>query len=617
VAGRALPEGLRAFLATETGSTSVLLAGTLAGLVWANLPSGDTYETFWNTDLAVRLGDHSFSLSLKEWVNDGLMTLFFFVIGLELSLEGRVGQLRDRRLIAVPAVAALGGVVVPALVYAALNAGGPGAGGWGIPIASDTAFVLGLLAVLGTRCPEPLRAFLLTLAVVDDVIAILVIAVFYTEDFSWAALLAAIGLVGLIAALRWLRIWRAPAYVLLGLGVWAAMLESGVHPTLAGLLLGVLVVVYAPTEHKLLAASEAVQALSRDLSPTRVQQASQTIRRAVSVNERLQLRLHPWTSHVIVPIFALANAGVVLDGETLRAAATSPVTIGIVVGLVLGKFAGIAAGAWLPLRLNWGYLPGNLVWGQLLGGAAVSGIGFTVSLFVTELAFSGDAAMRSDAKIGIIAGSLLAASSGWLVFRLAWDRGAVCAPPGVQAAPDFVPEPPPPVTSGDHVLGPADAPVTLIEYGDFECPYCGRARGAIEEVRERQGDRLRFVFRHFPLREVHPHAVSAAVVSEAAADEGRFWEMHDLLFDNQLALTDADLTGYAERLDARAWRDIVRHRARVNSDREAGERSGVSGTPTFFINGTLYEGAYDADTLNAALDAAAARPPEGPVGEAS
>jgi hypothetical protein len=417
-------------------------------------------------------------------------------------------------------------------------------------------------------------------------------------------MLVTVGLVGLIVALRWLRIWRAPAYTLLGVGVWAAMLESGVHPTLAGLLLGMLVVVYAPSEHKLLAASEIVQALSRDPSPALAAEASRTIRATVSVNERLQLRMHPWTSYVIVPIFALANAGVVLDEESLRAAATSPVTLGIIAGLVLGKLAGIAAGAWLPLRLSWGDLPGSLVWGQLLGGAAVSGIGFTVSLFVTELAFSGDPVLRSEAKIGIIAGSLLAAMCGWLVFRLAWNRGAVCAPPGVRPEPDVELEPPPPVTARDHVLGPATAPVTLIEYGDFECPYCGRAKDAIRDVRERYGDRLRFVFRHFPLREVHPHAVSAAVASEAAADAGRFWEMHDLLFDNRLALTDADLTEYGERLGVRAWGDLGRHRERVQSDRDAGERAGVGGTPSFFINGTRYDGPYDTEGLSGAIAAA-------------
>jgi Na+/H+ antiporter NhaA len=601
---RGLPEGARAFLRTETGSTSVLLAATVTGLAWANLPFGDTYETFWRTPMAVRVGDHGFSLDLREWVNDGLMALFFFVIGLEISRELKVGRLRDRRLVAVPLVAALGGMLVPALVYTALNAGGPGAGGWGIAMASDTAFVLGLLAVMGPRCPEQLRVFLLTLSVVDDVVAILVVAVFYTDDLSVPALLAALVLIGLIMLLRRLRVWRASVYAVLGAGVWAAMLESGVHPTLAGVLLGVLVAVYGPSETRLLEAGEIVQALSRAPSAELERQATRTVRRTVSINERLQLRLHPWTSHVIVPIFALANAGVVLSAENLRAAATSPVTLGIVAGLLLGKFAGIALGAWIPLRLNWGELPGGLVWGQVLGGAAVSGIGFTVALFITGLAFSDDAALQTQAKIGILAGSLLAAACGWTIFRAAWDRGAVCAPPGAPEAPEAEFAPIPPVTARDHALGPDDAPVTLIEYGDFECPYCGRAEDAIRRVRERYGDRLRFVFRHFPLREVHPHAVSAALAAEAAADQGRFWEMHDVLFANQLALTDVDLTAYGERLGVNAWADLDRHRARVNADREGGERGGVAGTPTFFVNGRRHEGPHDAAGLSAAIEAA-------------
>lgn len=599
-----MPEGLRAFLATESGSTSVLLAATVAGLVWANLPFGDSYDTFWRTVLAVRLGDGGFSLDLKHWVNDGLMTLFFFVVGLEISREIRVGQLRDRRVVAVPFVAALGGMVLPAAIYALVNAGGPGGAGWGVPMASDTAFVLGLLAVIGTRCPEPLRAFLLTLAVVDDVGAILVVAVFYTDDLSVPALLLALALFAAIAASRWLRLWRPPAYVLLGLAVWGAVLESGIHPTLAGIVLGATVVVYAPRDAQFLRAGELVQALSREPSPELAREATRSVQQTVSINERLQLRLHPWTSYVIVPIFALANAGVVLDGRTLREAATSRVTLGIVLGLLAGKFAGIALGTWLPLRLNWGVLPGNLVWGQLLGGAAVSGIGFTVSLFITDLAFADDPGLQSQAKIGIICGSLLAAGLGWLVFRLAWDRGAACAPPAAEPVPEAERAPLPPPSPDDHAIGPPDAAITLVEYGDFECPYCGRAYWVLDDLLERYGGSVRFVFRHFPLREVHPHAVPAAVVSEAASDHGLFWEMYGTLFGNQLALTDADLTRYAASLGFNPWEDLERHRARVNADREGGERAGVGATPTFFINGNLYEGPYDLESFAAAIDAA-------------
>lgn len=604
MAVRALPPGLRAFLATEVGSTSVLLAATAAGLLWRNGPFGDSYDGFWHTPLAISVGNAEFSLTLLDWVNEGLMTLFFFVIGLEISREVVVGQLRHRRIVAVPVSAAIGGMAVPALIYTAVNAGGPGSAGWGIPMASDTAFVLGLLTVVGARCAEPLRAFLLTLAVADDIGAILVVAVFYTRGFSAWLLLVVVALFALVVLARRVRLGRAPVYVLLGVGMWYAALRSGVHPTLVGIALGVLVNVYAPSEYQILQAGELVHALGRDPSPELAREASRSVRQVVSVNERLQLLLHPWTSYLIVPLFALANAGVRLDPAGLRAAATSPISIGIVLALVVGKFVGISVGSWVPLRLNIGDLPGNLVWGQLFGGAAVAGVGFTVSLFITLLAFD-DPAMQSQAKIGIIAGSLLAAGLGWLIFRLAWDRGAVCAPP---SGPD---EPPPydgplidEVTPSDHVLGPADAPVTLVEYGDYECPYCGKAHRVVKELLELYGDRLRFAFRHFPLREIHPHAMAAAVVAEAAADAGRFWEMHDLLFANQRALTDLDLEAYAAELGVDPWANVAEHRDRVQASVDSGVRNGVQGTPTFFINETRYEGEHIVAAMSEAINAA-------------
>lgn len=360
---------LRAFFRTEAGSTVVLLAATVLAMLWANSPWGDTYESFWHTSMGLSFGSAEFSLDLRHWVNDGLMTIFFFAIGLEISYEVRQGQLRDRRLIAVPAVAALGGMIVPAAVYLAFNAGGPGAGGWGVPIATDTAFALGLLAVVGARCPDPLRAFLLTLAIVDDVLAMMIIAIFYTAHLSIPALVTAAVLLVAIMTLRWLKIWRAPAYVILGFALWVATLESGVHPTLVGIALGVLVIVYAPSDHKLMRAGEAVQQFTNDPSASAARDAARSVKQAVSVNERLQLLLHPWTSYVIVPIFALANAGVRLDSETLREALTSPIALGVALGLLVGKFVGISIGTWLPLRFGWGVLPGNLVWGRSCSAA--------------------------------------------------------------------------------------------------------------------------------------------------------------------------------------------------------------------------------------------------------
>ncbi|MFI9589718.1 Na+/H+ antiporter NhaA [Nonomuraea sp. NPDC052265] len=590
---------LRAFFKTEAGSTSVLLVATALAMLWANSPWAGTYESFWHLRMGISFGDAVFSLDLRHWVNDGLMSVFFFLIGLEVSYEVRLGQLRDRRLIAVPAVAALGGMLVPAGVYLALNLGGPGAGGWGVPIATDTAFVLGVLAVVGARCPDPLRAFLLTLAIVDDVLAIMIIAIFYTAGLQLTALVVAVVLLAAIVLLRWLKIWRAPAYIALGFGLWVATLESGIHPTLVGIALGVLVFVYAPSDQKLLLAGEAVQEFTTEPSARAAREATRRVQRAVSVNERLQLRLHPWSSYVIVPVFALANAGVRLDGETLRAALTSPISLGIALGLLLGKFAGISLGTWLPLRFGWGILPGNLVWGQLLGGAAVSGIGFTVALFIVDLAFD-DPAIQSQAKIGILAGSLLSAAMGWVIFRMAWDRGSVCAPPEAEPDEELPDVLSVPVGPEDHVRGPATAKVTIVEYGDFECPYCGRLHPVLAEILQRNPD-VRLVFRHFPIRTLHPRAASAAIVAEAAADRGRFWEMHDILYDNQRFLTDADLEHYAAELDVDPWANVAGHASRIALDEASGKESGVRGTPTLFLNGRRYKGGLDLRSISRAV----------------
>ncbi|GAA4535529.1 Na+/H+ antiporter NhaA [Nonomuraea ferruginea] len=595
---------LRAIFKTEAGSTTLLLAATIVAMLWANSPWGDTYEAFWHIPVGLTFGDATFSLDLRHWVNDGLMAIFFFVIGLEISYEMRLGQMRDRRLVAVPALAALGGLVVPAGIYLMLNAGGPGAVGWGVPIATDTAFVLGLLAVVGARCPDPLRAFLLTLAIVDDVLAIMIIAIFYTASLSVPALVTAVLLLAAIMLLRWLRIWRAPAYIVLGFALWVATLESGVHPTLVGIALGVLVFVYAPSDRKLIRAGEAVQELTYAPNPRAAVEATRLVRMSVSVNERLQLLLHPWSSYVIVPIFALANAGIRLDSETLSAAMTSPISIGVALGLLAGKLLGITLGTWLPLRLNWGILPGNLVWGQLLGGAAVSGIGFTVSLFIVELAFE-DPLLISEAKIGILAGSIASALLGGIIFKLAWNRGGVCAPPDAAAEPEE--ERPEllstPVGPDDHVRGPADAAVTVVEYGDFECPYCGRLHPILEELRRRRPD-VRFVFRHYPLRDMHPRALAAALVAEAAARDGRFWEMHDKLYAAQRALADADLARYAAELKVDLSAPIAARAARIERDERSGRESGVRGTPTLFINGVRYRGRLDLAPIIEAVEKA-------------
>ncbi|MGH3345086.1 MAG: Na+/H+ antiporter NhaA, partial [Carbonactinosporaceae bacterium] len=546
----ALSRPVRAFLATERAGTILLLSAAAAALLWANSPVGGSYETVWQTPLTVRLGEFALDLDLRHWINDGLMALFFFVIGMEVSREFTLGEMRDRAMAAVPVMAALGGLTVPAAVYLAFNAGGPGQAGWGIPTATDTAFVLGVLALVGPRCPDPLRVFLLTLAVVDDVGATLVIALAYTPDLELTPLLLAFGLFGLVLVLRRLGVWRAAPYAVIAVAMWVATVSSGLHPIVVGIALGVVVQVYAPGEVQLLRVRELVHEFTREPTPERGRAATLGVRAAVPPNERLQLLLHPWTSYVVVPLFALANAGVPLGAEVLSRAATSPVTHGVAAGLVAGNLAGVSLGSWLGLRWRRSMLPGNLVWGQLAGGAALAGIGFTVSLFITDIAFP-DAAIRTEAKIGILAGSLVAAALGWTIFRLAWNRGAVCAPPSAPG--ETAPEQEPPaladaVSDGDHVQGRSDAPVTLVEYGDYACPYCGQAYPVVEALRERYGDRLRLAFRHYPLTEVHPDAWGAALAAEAAGVHGRFWEMHHELFTHQRELDEPGLAAHAERI---------------------------------------------------------------------
>jgi Na+/H+ antiporter NhaA len=386
------------------------------------------------------VGSVQLSMDLRHWVDDGLMTLFFLVVGLEVTREVTIGELRDRRTVRVPIIAALSGMILPAAIYLLINSSGEGVRGWGIAMATDIAFVLGALALLGPRCPDHLRLFLLTVAIVDDIGAILVIAVFYTDDLSLPALLAAAVLAAALVVLRWLRVWRSPAYVAVGLALWLAVLQSGVHATIAGVLIGLLVSTRAPA-----ASGEAgpyVRALDQDTTAERARLAGLAAAATVSPNERLEHSLHPWTSYLVVPLFALANAGVRLDGETLRVAATSPVTIGVVVALVVGKSVGISGSTLLALRLRLGVLPGRIMRGQLVGGATLAGIGFTVALFITDLAFA-DPALREQAVVGVLTGSLLAALLGWGIFHFLGERGGVCAPPGgdEDQAPTLPPRP--------------------------------------------------------------------------------------------------------------------------------------------------------------------------------
>ena len=414
-----ITSGLREFLATEVAGGFLLVVAATAALVWVNSPWEGSYYRLWHTDLTFTLGSWSLGLDLQHWVNEGLMAIFFFVVGLEVKRELLEGELRDPSRAALPVVAAVGGMAVPALLYLLFNAGGPGGRGWGIPMATDISFALGVAAIIGRSLPSSLRLFLLTLAIVDDIGAIIVIAVFYSGGIDWQWATAAVGVLAVTWTLRQMGILSTPLFAGLGCVLWLTVHGSGLHATLAGVAMGFL----APSrpvlsrEIILSRTDELLDVFSSEAAHT----TSRLARRAVSQLEWLLHMLHPWTSLVIVPIFALANAGVPLSGPALGDSMSSPVAWGVFVGLVLGKTVGITLFAWFGCRLGLTALPGGVTWTQLAGVATLGGIGFTVSLFVTGLAFD-EPSLVNEARIGILAASLLASGVGAAILVAARRR---------------------------------------------------------------------------------------------------------------------------------------------------------------------------------------------------
>jgi Na+:H+ antiporter, NhaA family len=409
---RRLAVPLREFLDTEVAGGLVLLSATAVALLWANSAWSSAYEALWGTGLAVEVGRWTLALDLRHWVNDGLMALFFFVVGLEIKRELVAGELRSVRSAALPALAALGGMILPALLFLALNLGGEGGRGWGVPMATDIAFALGVVALFGSRVPAGLKLLLLSVAIVDDIGAIVVIAAFYTGGLAWVPLGAAVGLLGVVAVLHRVGVVWWPIHVLLGVGVWLATYASGVHATIAGVALGLLMPTRPLVRHL------SVSLGHGDVEPSApvVRWVKLHVQETVSAAERLAHTLHPWTSFAVVPLFALANAGVPLGQASLAAAVGSSVTAGIVLGLVVGKLVGISGAAWLAVRLRVGALPEGVSGRQVVAVAAVAGIGFTVSLFVASLAFPAPD-LQDQARVGILVGSLLAAGLGALLIR--------------------------------------------------------------------------------------------------------------------------------------------------------------------------------------------------------
>jgi Na+/H+ antiporter NhaA len=608
---RNLAAPVRDFLGTETGGAIILLGAAVLALLWANSPWSSSYESVWTTRLSIQVGSGGIAADLRHCVNEGLMTLFFLVVGLEAKRELDMGELRQRQRLAIPVFGALGGMAVPVAIYVAINAGGSGAGGWGAAMSTDTAFALGALALLTPRSATRLRVFLLTLAVADDLGALLVISTVYTKHLSIPSLATAVGLFALLLALRFVPSFRLQLTIAVATALWVAMFKSGIDPVITGLAIGLVTSAYPPAREDLERATALTRLFREQPTPELARSAQLSVSQAISPNERLQHELHPWASYAVVPLFALANAGVHITGGLLGDAIRSPVTLGIVVAYVVGKPLGILGASWLGSRPFLGGVRPALSWPAIAAAGATAGIGFTVSLLIASLAFNGRE--LAEAKLGVLASVIFAPLVAAGVFRiLRLLPGSVRARQISRTAEDILDLADEVDPERDHIRGPAGAPVTLLEYGDFECPFCGRAESVMRELLSSFGDDVRYVWRHLPLNDVHTGAQLAAEASEAASDQGRFWEMYDLLLAHQDALSPKDIGGYASELGLdveRMWDELRRHvhAARISDDVASADASGVSGTPSFFINGRRHQGAYDIETLSAAVRSARAR----------
>lgn len=423
------------FFRIITSSGILLITTAIIALIWANSPWGATYHHFWDTDFTLRAGGFETAVSLHFIINEGLMAVFFLLVGLEIKREIRVGELSHARQALLPISAALGGMLVPAVIYLGLNPPGSEAvRGWAIPTVTDIAFSLGVLALLGTRAPLSMKIFLTALAIVDDLGAVLVIALFYTAGIQWEYLLPAIGLLCLMMFMNRIGVTKLRYYVLCGLLLWAVTLVSGVHTTVAGVLMALTVPSWSRIDPRRFRqeSAEIVWDLQRVTRKgdgeirfilveqdyqSAVLQLEMLCERAQAPLLKMQHALEPWVNYGIMPLFALANAGILLDPEGVTAMLSSPLMIGILVGLLLGKPLGIIVFTWLPIRLGWADLPAGLSWREMVGLSWLGGIGFTMSIFITGLAFPNDPELVETAKTGIIAASIIAGLAGWLFLR--------------------------------------------------------------------------------------------------------------------------------------------------------------------------------------------------------
>jgi Na+/H+ antiporter NhaA len=603
-----IAERFRAMGRSRIGAL-LLLAATLIAIIWANI-SFTGYEQFWETHLTLGVGDLHLDFTLHALVNDALMAIFFFTVGLEVRREFAIGELTSWSRAVVPVVAALFGLAVPALIFVMFTLGTGMEHAWGVVISTDTAFLVGALALIGPHATGRLRVFLLALAVVDDIGALSIIAFVYTDDFNPVPLIiAAVGLAGVYFT-RYLRGGRGPVYATLAVIVWLSFLASGVHPTLAGVAIALLIPVYRPNRRDVEHALDLARTFRQSPNTEYARAAANSLRESISINERLQSAWGPYVAYVVLPLFALANAGVRLSGDILLGAVVSPVAWGVLAGLVVGKFVGVFGSTALLRALKIGDFGPGLTLDRLAGGAALCGIGFTISLFIVDLAIP-DETQQNAARVGVLAATVIAFVVATIVFRIS-DAHRPMEEAGLHLMRAVDP-------ARDHIFGALDAPFEIVEYGDFQCGFCLKATGSVVEVQRELGDRLRYVWRHAPLTRFHPNALAAAEASEAAARQGKFFEFERSLFADQEHQLPTDIMRRAEDLglDLRRFEDDLASAevaARVRDDMLDAEAMGINAVPTFFINGRRHVGPYDAQSLIRALQAT---PDSGPVATGS
>ena len=589
---------VRNFLHTESAGAVALLCATIAALLWANSPWWESYESVWSTELSIRLGSAGISLPLRDWISQGLMTFYFLVVGLEARRDLDLGALRERRRILLVAVTACCGMAGAALIYLAFNAGGDGAHGWGAAMSSDTAFGLGVVALLAPRATR-LRLRLLSISVVDDLVALLVIATVYTEQVDVVALGVAFGLFGVLVVLRYAPAeWRTQAAAVVGVGVWVALHESGVDPLISGLAVGLAIAAYPPARPELERVTELARSFREQPTPALARSAQLSVTSAISANERLEYRLHPWTSFVIVPLFALSNIGIHVESELLGDALTSPITLGIVFGYVLGKPLGILLGGWLGSRLL--QVKPTLSWPVRVALGTVAGVPFTVSILIAGIAFEGRA--LEEAKLGVLAAAILTALLSWAVVRaiailpkeLRARQLSRTADDLLDLSEDVDPEARPHSRSrfrSGHPRRVRRLRVSLLRAGG------GRDPPAAVGVRRRAALRLatpaaqRCAPKRPDGRRGHGGSGRPGVVladaRQAADDPGR---AHAARPKRIRAGLDLDVDRFTNDLRSREYND------RVSEDVASADSTGVAGTPSFFINGLRHQGAYEPST---------------------